>query len=58
MDIVRKPMRRLKLLKSIKCIQKSECNCVNHIKIRKATAKRNQRRTPYPFGYEYKREIV
>ena len=58
MDIVRKPMRRLKLLKPIKCIQKAECNCVDHIKIRKATAKRNQRRTLYPFGFEYKREIV
>jgi hypothetical protein len=58
MDIIRKPMRRLKPLKPIKCIQRADCNCVNHNRIRKATAKRNQRRTPYPFGFEYKREII
>ena len=50
-------MRRLKLLKRIKCMQKADCNCVNHNKLRKAIAKRNQRRTPYPVGFEYKREI-
>ena len=51
MDIIRKPM------KSIKCIQKASCNCKEHVKMKKATAIRNRRRTPYPFGFEYKKEV-
>ena len=50
-------MRLLKPLKPIKCIQKADCYCKEHMKMKKATAKRNRRRTPYPFGFEYKREV-
>ena len=53
MDIISKPMKPI----TIRCIQKAHCNCEWHRKIRKATAKRNSRRTPYPVGFEYKREI-